>query len=255
MKCHLYDAAGNRVLWIDARAYGFEGDFGRQRNLGARLSAQFHFGQEITAVLFGSDSAARVWFWNPDGSFEAICGNAIRCLAHFMADNLDLPEVIRVETPRASYLSRRISAHFASVVIPESAVRVTALGDSGDIAVDLGTPHRIRLVQTEWPGRDVADAKSHSEGSDPVNFDLVRQVSPNHFRARVFERGVGETFSCGTAAASIVAAFESKTSCPDSSGHYRVEFASGEELVVCHDRLKASYEIGGRVSLVRDLST
>lgn len=255
MKCHLYDAAGNHVLWLDAREHGFETDFEQQRKIGAKLSEQFHLGQEITAVLFRSDRSARACFWNPDGSFEAICGNAIRCLAHFMGNDPIAREVFCVETPCASYLSRKLGAHFGSVIIPGSAVRVKTVSDSGDIAVDIGTPHRIRLVETEWLERDVADAKLYSEGSYPVNFDLVRKVSPHHFKVRVFERGVGETLSCGTAAASIVAALQPETSCLERPENYRVEFASGEELLVCHDRINASYEIGGRVSLIRDLST
>jgi diaminopimelate epimerase len=133
-------------------------------------------------------------------------------------------------------------------VIPASTIRIEPRQPNGDVAVNTGSPHSLRIVEHEWPQKVVKEAIARSRGTDPVNFDLVRIVNPFHFRARVFERGVGETFSCGTGAAAIVAALGTFDSSPGRP--HQVEFASGEQLTVTHHRSPDAFEVGGRVELL-----
>jgi diaminopimelate epimerase len=254
MKCHLYDAAGNRILWLDLRSCGHGTSYDQLKLTGLELSRRFQRGQDLTAVLFGSAQAQHALFWNADGSYEMVCGNAIRCLAHFVCDDSVSLEPVSVETPRANYLSRKIDANHGSAVIPGKTIRVLGADRDADLFVDIGTPHRIRLVNEEWLEDDLIDAMSYSSGPDPVNFNLVRKVAPFRYRVRTFERGVGETSSCGTAAASIVAALELRDAPSMAHSSHHLEFASGEQLVVTHDLGLNYYEISGVVTLMRDLS-
>ncbi len=255
MKCQLYDAAGNRILWLDARDDDYKPEYGQLKNKGFELSQRFRLGQDLTAVLFGSRDAKLALFWNSDGSYEVMCGNAIRCLAHFTCEGSIPRNLVSVETPWASYISRKVDANYGCVVIPGRAVRVVTHEQNGDLFVDVGTPHRIRLVRQEWLDADVVDAMAYSNGPNPVNFNLVRRVAPFHYRVRTFERGVGETCSCGTAATSIVAALRDNAACLGASPpSHQVEFASGERLIVTYDASLESYEIGGRIALLQELS-
>src|ERR1700733_850066 len=254
MRCHLYDAAGNRILWLDSRGDDFL-SYDQLKLMGYELSRQFQFGQDLTAVLFGCAQSQHALFWNSDGSYEMVCGNAIRCLAHFLWDDAIAQGSVAVATQHANYVSRKIDDHHGAAVIPCRTVRVGAAEQYGDLIVDVGTPHRIRLVNREWPSEDVEAAMAYSNAERPVNFSLVRRVAPYQYRVRIFERGVGETSSCGTAAIAIAAALEiraASSAAPQSPHH--IEFASGERLTVTHNASPESFEIGGRVALLRDLS-
>jgi diaminopimelate epimerase len=254
IKGRLYDAAGNRILWLDSRgANGRREDdarFARLRVAGYELSQRFDVGQDLTAVLFSSPRTLRALFWNRDGSYEMTCGNAIRCLAHFIGENASHSRTVSVETPYATYVSRKLDAYHACAVVSGKTVRVAAPHPDGDFLVDVGTPHRIRLVDDEWRERDLADAITHSTAPEPKNFSLVRRVAPCRFRVRIFERGVGETSSCGTAAVSIVAALGSPAGTTTARTSHLVDFASGEKLTVVYDPASDCYEVGGRVTLL-----
>jgi diaminopimelate epimerase len=98
MKCHLYSAAGNRILWLEA----LEADYDHLKASGFALSRPFQLGQEMTAILGGSEHARYALFWNPDGTYEMVCGNAIRCLAHFICEGSASADAPFGSRPRAS---------------------------------------------------------------------------------------------------------------------------------------------------------
>ena len=255
MRCRLFDASGNRILWLDSRdcdGSARQPHYEHMKAAGVVMARRFAVGQDLTAVLFGSSRGLQALFWNPDGSFEMTCGNAIRCLAHVVCEDAAPNALVSVETPCATYLSRKIDTHYASAVIPGRSIRVVQCERHADLLVDVGTPHRIRLVNQEWPAADLAAATFFSTGRNAVNFSLVRRIAPGDFRVRTFERGVGETSSCGTAATSIVAALEVHAAPAAAQRSHHVEFASGEHLTVTYDASLQSYEIGGRVALLRD---
>jgi diaminopimelate epimerase len=254
MKCQLFDAAGNKILWLEPSEPADGSNYDRLKVVGSELARRYQFGQEMTAVLFRSQCCYRALFWNPDGTHEMVCGNAIRCLAHFVASE-SAPLCVSVNTQFGNYVSRRLDVNRGSVVIPGCAVQVAAAQGS-DLFVNAGTPHRIRFVDREWPGEDVRDAISCSGNGDPVNFNLLHEIGPYFYRVRIFERGVGETSSCGTAAVAIAAAVNTRTngSTPPRTRHL-VQFASGEQLTVTHDGSADWYEVSGNVTLLRILST
>jgi diaminopimelate epimerase len=205
----------------------------------------------MTAVLFRSPGCLRALFWNPDGTEESICGNAIRCAAHFISRDSAPIDNVAIETPHGTYLGRKLAADRGSVAIPAHTIRIRTEKIDGDLLVNIGTPHRIRVVAEEWPDDGVKDAVACSESSEPVNFNLVRKVGPFHFRARIFERGVGETLSCGTGAAAIVSALaDLGANSVDGEHPYLVEFASGEQLTVTYNQSLDQIEISGSVELL-----
>jgi diaminopimelate epimerase len=73
--------------------------------------------------------------------------------------------------------------------------------------VSMGNPHAVQLVQ------DLATApvlsqgpliENHAAFPKRVNAGFMQIISRSEIRLRVFERGVGETLSCGTGACAAV---------------------------------------------------
>ncbi|MBL4666639.1 MAG: diaminopimelate epimerase, partial [Sneathiella sp.] len=162
---------------------------------------------------------------NSDGSEAEACGNATRCVAHLMMEELDKDTII-IETV-AGLLKGSATANGNVVIdmgkpkinwqdIPlsqaEDTLHVTmSAGPLKDpVAVNMGNPHVVFFV-------DDADAIDLEKWGpvlehDPLlpekaNISVASSMDGGNFRLRVWERGVGITLACGSAAcATIVAA-------------------------------------------------
>ncbi|MEP9391446.1 diaminopimelate epimerase [Gordonia sp. VNK1] len=161
------------------------------------------------------------WFMdyrNADGSIAEMCGNGVRVFAHYVrATGLAERDEFTVGS-RAG--ARPVIVHAfdhvdadVSVQIGPARLGVETTARIGDdlyvgTAVDVGNPHLACVV----PGLDVAGlvAVDFAQGvtfdaevfPDGTNVELLTVPEPTeaglHAHMRVFERGVGETRSCGT---------------------------------------------------------
>ena len=204
----------NWVRQLCDRRFGIGGD-------GLILALPPQHGEELRMRIF-----------NADGSEAEMCGNGIRCLARFLADNDgDQPgRTWRTET-------------MAGVIVPE-------LCEDGQIRVDMGQPFlepdqvpttlskgRSGLPQGEIelqgstlqlaavgmgnphvvvPVQDLKAIPFDTWGSaleiDPLfpaktNVHFLQVINQHTLEIRVWERGAGPTLACGTGAcATLVAA-------------------------------------------------
>ena len=109
-----------------------------------------------------------------------------------------------------SHLSLQRDANNAKSVASNHWVLQFANGNTTSVTVgvvSMGNPHAVQLVQ------DLATAPVLSQGSlienhaafpKRVNAGFMQIVNRHEIRLRVFERGVGETLSCGTGACAAV---------------------------------------------------
>ncbi len=166
--------------------------------------------------VLGPDLAACEWFMdhrNADGSYAEMCGNGIRLFLHALIaegllDRAACTDGVLVGTrggPRrvgatadgAYWVDMGPAAEFG-----HGAADLDGRTFSGR-AVSMGNPHLAALTDVDVDTLDLSraprfDAELFPEG---VNVELVNVVeSGAHIRLRVFERGVGETRSCGTGA-------------------------------------------------------
>jgi diaminopimelate epimerase len=82
-----------------------------------------------------------------------------------------------------------------------------------------------------------------------VNVEFVASVGPQHIAMRVFERGVGETRSCGTGAcAAMIAAARRDGAAPNTP--YTVDVPGGRLTIV--EREDGRLEMSGPAVLVAD---
>ncbi|MGH3368125.1 MAG: diaminopimelate epimerase [Nocardioidaceae bacterium] len=152
------------------------------------------------------------WFMdyrNADGSIGEMCGNGIRVFARLLVEtgDADPARPLAIGT-RAGLKTVRFGTD-GLITADMGPGELTgdveiAVGDRSWKAsrISMGNPHAVVMVD------DLADAGpllesprySSQDFPDGVNVEFVREVGARHVAMRVFERGSGETRSCGTGA-------------------------------------------------------
>lgn len=159
-----------------------------------------------------------VWFMdyrNADGSLAQMCGNGVRVFVRYLLEGgLATGPVVDVGTrdglKRAEVLpDGQVRVAMGRVLVGDLQVEVTTRDGTvvRALSADVGNPHAVGFVEdpfrldlTRAPAW--APATAFPEG---VNLEFVRVLSDHHVAMRVFERGVGETRSCGTGTVAVAA--------------------------------------------------
>lgn len=98
------------------------------------------------------------------------------------------------------------------------------------VGADVGNPHAVVLVA------DLADAGTLATAPqvtppgvfpDGVNVEFVERTGPASFAMRVFERGAGETQSCGTGICAAAAVLHATGQAPDAARTYDASVPGG----------------------------
>lgn len=202
----------------------------------------FGVGSDGLLVVLPSDVAdLRMRMFNPDGSEAEACGNGIRCFAKYAVEDRGIPlrnGEMCVETSvgvRKVYLSWegetvvkvRVAMgmpHFSPGEIPvllgeRDKFDITPILDYpvviGDrklslSLVSLGNPHAVHFLEDsvdDFPLTEVGPkVEHHPLFPQRVNFEVATVLKENQVKARVWERGAGETLSCGSGACAIAVA-------------------------------------------------
>lgn len=210
---------------------------------------------------FEHQAADAAWFMdyrNGDGSIAEMCGNGVRVFARYLVEEgLAERGTFNVAT-RAGTKAVRVPEGGGDITVamgrprwPEGAARIDwEHHEAASVNVDMGNPHAVVFVD------DVAEAGALAQSPvwhpaeiypNKVNVEFVAAVAEHHIAMRVFERGVGETRSCGTGAcaAMIAAARRDKTK-PGTP--YTVDVPGGRLTIV--ERPDAVIEMTGPAVLV-----
>ena len=97
-------------------------------------------------------------------------------------------------------------------------VPLSAAGRTWQVScVSVGNPHCVAIV----PDVDALDLEKlgpafekHPNFPQQINTEFVQLVDPTHIKMRVWERGSGETWACGTGACAVAAALTERGLCP-----------------------------------------
>ena len=226
---------GNDFVVIDAR--GVERDWSA---LAQRIcDRHFGVGGDGLILATGSDVApVRMRIFNADGSEAEMSGNGLRCLVKFVVDRrIVAPDgngecdvetgagVLRVRVEadangvrsvRESMGRPRLDPREIPIAIeaepPVRRVDLQANGRTLAITpVSMGNPHAVHFQQApvaEFPLGALGPLVEHHElFPNRANFEVIRMLGRDTAEMRVWERGVGETLSCGSgASATMVAA-------------------------------------------------
>jgi diaminopimelate epimerase len=201
-----------------------------------------------------------LWFMdyrNADGSIAQMCGNGVRVFArHLVDEGLAYGPELRIAT-RAGLRTAElrpdglIRVAMGPVVVAPDTVPIST--DDGRrheaVAVDVGNPHAVSFVD-DVAAVSLGTAPGYPAESFPdgVNAEFVTRLGRRHLAMRVFERGSGETRSCGTGTVAAAAAALSREPDPDRSATYRVDVPGGSVEVELSDQ---AYLTGPAVIVAR----
>ncbi|ADL56682.1 diaminopimelate epimerase [Gallionella capsiferriformans] len=195
-----------------------------------RLLADRHFGvgcDQILLVEKAHDASAdfRYRIFNADGGEVEQCGNGARCFVRFVHDQkLTNKAEIVVETHNGLIRPRleadgRVVVNMGAPVF--DAARIPFSGGTIEVMqplvvadqtlmvsiVSMGNPHAVQVVDdVERAAVEVLGPLIEHHASFPkrVNAGFMQIMDRQHIRLRVYERGSGETLSCGTGACAAV---------------------------------------------------
>lgn len=188
----------------------------------------------IILIMKSNQADIKMRIFNSDGSEAQMCGNGIRCFAHYVYKNhiidkknmtvetlagIIKPEIteyidekksmVRVDMgkPRLRRHEIPIAGADSPRVVDESieveGVKFLFTG------VSMGNPHCVIFVDEitdEMVRRFGPIIEKHPLFPEKTNVEFIKIYSPKHIQFRVWERGAGETLACGTGAcASVVA--------------------------------------------------
>ncbi len=226
--------AGNDFVMINSVAQPFALDATQLQRLADR---RYGVGADQILVVerpqhAGVDFGYRIF--NADGGEVEQCGNGARCFVKFVHDQgLTTKRVIRVETlsgviePQLEddgevtvdmgvpvFEPARIPFDAEGLVArAENQARLWPLtihGREVEFSVlSMGNPHAIQIVgdiEEAAVAKDGPVIEHHARFARRVNAGFMQVLDAHTVGLRVWERGVGETLSCGTGACAAVVA-------------------------------------------------
>ena len=197
----------------------------------ARFVSDRHFGIGSDGlILIGPSGTAdcRMDMYNMDGSRGVMCGNGVRCVGKYAYDHGLVPgdrRSLTVETLAGIKTieftveegNGRFTARLLTVDMGEARLTselpepINVDGrDYSFVGISVGNPHAVYFMDS------IDDLRLDRIGPsfemhprfqpDRVNTEFIQLVDRNHIRMRVWERGSGETWACGTGATASAAA-------------------------------------------------
>lgn len=229
--------AGNDFIVIDGTRF----DISHISSAIWRKLANRHLGIGADQILIveksnipGIDFKYRIF--NADGGEVEQCGNGSRCFVRFVhEEGLSQQTEIRVEVAHTILTLRRLADDrvqvdmgkpiFNPVDIPFNTNGLTTKQEMHEIlyalplsknsgahadwvaALSMGNPHAVQVVEDLDSAPVSIDGpliEGHPAFPNRVNAGFMQILNRQEIKLRVYERGVGETLSCGTGACAAV---------------------------------------------------
>lgn len=218
---------GNDYVYVDGFKYTIN-----DPNKFSEFVSDRHFGigSDGLILILPSDVADfRMRMFNADGSEGKMCGNATRCIGKFVYEaGYTKSDKVTLETLSGiKYLTLHVEnekvvsvdVDMGMAILKPADIPMTAGGDTFinqpitiddtiyyGTAVSMGNPHVILYCD------DVDSINLETIGPkfefnplfpERVNTEFVQIINENTVKMRVWERGSGETWACGTGACAV----------------------------------------------------
>jgi diaminopimelate epimerase len=193
---------------------------------------RFSIGADGLLLLSESKSAdAKMRIFNADGSEAEMCGNGIRCFAkycfetgvvkkkEFSVETLsgvklvtltvkgNVVEAVKVDMGNPNWERNSLPMVGKGICLNEN------LDVDGEVfkvtCLSIGNPHCVIFVDNvdNFPVKEIGSIiENNKVFPKRTNVDFVQVLSTSQLKIRVWERGCGETFACGTGTCASVAA-------------------------------------------------
>ena len=216
--------AGNDCIIIDMMK---SKPLNHQRLARKICNRRFGVGADQLLLLSKSRKADfKMQIFNADGSEAEMCGNGIRCLARYIREaGYTSKKEMTIETlagiREVKVSSKAVEVNLGEPKLKGKEIPVHLSGriinrplkiDSKDFRItclSLGNPHCVIYQENldTFPVEKYGPLLEHYHlFPHRTNISFVNVLSTGELKARVWERGVGETLACGTAAAASLVA-------------------------------------------------
>lgn len=211
--------------------YIFFNNFGGEITCPESLAINFsdrHYaiGADGVVLIEKSETAdAKVRIFNSDGSDCGLAANPLRCVAKYLFDNrlacekLTLESACGVKELLVNSFNGKASSVSVNLGQPDvnRGKTIDFRGKTYSVTfVDVGNPHcvifddKIEETDIDALGQALIESGEFPKGT---YLEIVRVVNRVTIKMRVWERGNGETWSCGTAAAAAAVAAVANGKC------------------------------------------
>ncbi len=236
------EACGNDYIYVNC----FNQKIDNPEGLSIRFADRhFGIGGDGVVLMYPSDVAdVKMRMFNLDGTEGKMCGNAARCIAKYLIDNgIVNRDYVTIETLSGirkvavekvngvvSYATVDMGkAELNPAMIPVKLPGDTAIGVPTKVAdgryritcVSMGNPHCVVFSEDLDSPLDYLDLEKLGPKfeNDPlfperVNTEFIKVLNPKTLKMRVWERGSGETWACGSGACAAVVAAVENGYCP-----------------------------------------
>jgi diaminopimelate epimerase len=224
-------ATGNDFIMVDARALDVDWE-----SVSSKMCAR-HFGvgaDGLIAVMRSAVADLRMRLFNADGSEAQISGNGLRCFAKYAVDRKivkgpgitieTLAGIKHIETVASGGKVTHARVNMGRPVLAAADIPVAVEGkepvlnyplsvggrDLELAFVSMGNPHAVCFIQGDVDGFPLHEigplVENHRIFPERTNFEIVNRIDRQKLRARVWERGVGETLACGSGSSATAVA-------------------------------------------------
>jgi diaminopimelate epimerase len=209
-----WQGAGNAYLIVESAALPFA-----LTPVGAALLCDARSGIGADGVLElspAADADATMRITNPDGSASEACGNGTRMVMRYLAERgtVASDQEVRIRTEAGLLVGTvegdRVAVEMTAAELEGPQYRPTAEPfPYAHRFVSIGNPHVVLAVGD--PATFPLDVEGpilerHAWFPQRANVEVMRVRDRHHVEVRVWERGVGETWACGTGACAVAVA-------------------------------------------------
>ena len=270
MKFTKMQGIGNDYIYFNC----FEEAIENPAELSRRLSdRRFGIGGDGICLIKPSDRAdAFMDLYNADGSRAMMCGNGIRCVGKYVYERgICRRDVLKIDTlsgVKTLYLTvengivTAVKVNMGEPILEPAKIPTTLSSNLKQkiqannteyevTAVSMGNPHSV-IFTDEVDTLDLEKIgpalENHPVFPERVNTEFVQVLGPHEVRMRVWERGSGETWACGTGAcATVVACVLNGKTERDVTVHLR-----GGDLTIYWNEKAGEVEMTGPAQFVFD---
>lgn len=199
---------------------------------------RFGAGADGLLVVANSETATiRMRMFNPDGSEAEMCGNGLRCFTKYVVesgivssntDTFDIETATRIVSSTPSLSNGLVESAMINMGhplfdadqipilrSPVEANQGPILDDDLDVDgitlslqyVSMGNPHAVCFIDTPVATFDLSrigpQIEHHPKFPNRMNFHIANVTEDGSIVMRSWERGAGETWSCGSGACAV----------------------------------------------------
>jgi diaminopimelate epimerase len=224
-----WHALGNDYMIVEASALPFELTPGRIRAICAPHTGVYADGILVLSEPEEPGYVAKLRIFNPDGSEAEVSGNGAReAIMYLRRHGWAKSDTFSIQTAAGELRPTITSERACTVDMGRARLRSDDYPDGGEdgrgqlvaggrawrfqhvqvgnpqCAIQVGSEHELEELDLQQLGPDV---ERHHDFPNRTNASWYAVLSPGRIRARIFERGAGETSASGTGATGAAVAY------------------------------------------------